>query len=253
MRERASEHQEVEWQFEAPDLGRVESWLARHPSACGLAVIPRAARELTDTYYDTEDWRLYRAGYALRVRRDGEGAEATMKSLAPAEDALRRRREITEPLDRGVVAPRDTSGPVGERLRRLAGAGDLHPIFEVRTYRRTFALRPERPFAEEIAKGASGDPGPRERDPAIGEVALDESELSGEMSRRLSRVEVEVEAGFVQDVEEFVGRLREALGLRPTETSKFEAGLSVAGLEPEGAPDASSGEDAGRADEREGR
>ena len=250
MRERAPEHrEEVEWQFEAPDLGRVESWLEGHPSSSGLAIVPGATRELTDTYYDTEDWRLYRAGYALRVRRDGEGAEATMKSLAPAEDALRRRHEISEPLDRGIEAPRDAGGLVGERLRGLAGAGDLRPIFEIRTHRRTFALRPERPSAEGIAE----DAGPRRRDAAIGEVALDESEISGETSARLSRVEVEVDAGFVRDVEEFVGWMRDALGLRPAETSKFEAGLSAAGLDPAGASETGYGESAGRSHERDGR
>jgi inorganic triphosphatase YgiF len=98
MQEQILDHQEIEWQLEADDLESVSSWLEEHPSASGLAVVPGATKELTDTYYDTEDWRLFRAGYALRLRRDGEGAEATMKAIASAEDALRRRREISEPL-----------------------------------------------------------------------------------------------------------------------------------------------------------
>ena len=104
------DHQEIEWQFEAPDLEAVESWLAKHPTTSGVSVLPGGTKEITDTYYDTDDWRLYRAGYALRLRRDGGSAEATMKSLTPAEDALRRRREISEPLEGGIETLKGTSG-----------------------------------------------------------------------------------------------------------------------------------------------
>jgi inorganic triphosphatase YgiF len=85
MQEQVLDHEEIEWQLEAVELAPVENWLEEHPTASGLAVVPGPARELTDVYYDTEDWRFYRAGYALRVRRDAESAEATMKALAPAE------------------------------------------------------------------------------------------------------------------------------------------------------------------------
>jgi triphosphatase len=237
MQEQILDHQEIEWQFEAADLEPVKSWLEEHPSASGLAVVPGATRELTDTYYDTEDWRLYRAGYALRVRRDGAGAEATMKSLTPAEDALRRRREISEPLVGGIESPKGARGPVGERLRMLAG--DLRPLFEIRTRRRTFALRPRELSADGIVEDASGDIRPRGKDAAVGELALDEWEISGdgEAQTRLSRVEVEVDARLHEGVEEFVSEMRAALNLRPTETSKFGAGLSAAGLNPAVAPD----------------
>ncbi len=239
MQDQILDHQEIEWQFEAPDLEPVENWLQKHPSISGLAVAPGATREITDTYYDTDDWRLYRAGYALRLRRDGESAEATMKSLAPAEDALRRRREISEPLEGGIEIPKGTRGPVGERLRRLADVGDLRPLFEVRTRRRTYALHPERSSAEGIVEDASGNIRRRERDAAFGELALDESEISGdgEARTRLSRIEVEVDAGLHDSVEEFVSEMRVALNLHPTGISKFEAGLSVAGLAPAVAPD----------------
>jgi triphosphatase len=222
MQNQKVDHQEIEWQFEAADLELVESWLVEHPSACGLAVVPGATKDLTDTYYDTGDWRLYRAGYALRVRRDGEGEEATMKSLAPAEGALRRRREISEPLEGGIETPKGAPGPVGERVRRLLGAADLRALFEVRTHRRTFALRP------------------REKDAAVGEIALDDSEISaGEATTRLHRIEVEVSSEvMVHDaVGNFVDVLKGALELHPTEASKFRTGLSAAGLSPAVAPD----------------
>ena len=235
------DHQEIEWQFEAAQLAPVESWLKEHPSTSGLTTVPGATKELTDTYYDTEDWRLYRAGYALGVRRDSKGTEATMKSLAPAEDALRRRHEISEPLKRGTDAPKRTRGPVGELLRRLAGDRDLRPHLEVRTRRRSFMLFPERPS---------------ESDAAVGEVALDGSEISGPggARTRLSRVEVEIHSdGELPDaVEELVGELRNALGLRPAGTSKFEAGLT-ADLHLRGAPDLGPEEKSERSNKKDGR
>lgn len=221
MHERILDHQEIEWQFEAADLERVESWLEGHPSISGLSLISLATRELNDTYYDTEDWRLYRAGCVLRVRRDGKGVEATMKSLAPATGALRRRREISVPLrSGGTETLKKIPDPVGERLLRLAGPRDLRPLFEVRTRRRPFALHPEWPSEKN----------------AVGELALDESEISGagEAPIRLRRVEVEADSdtALSEGIEEFVNELRDALSLRPTETSKFETGLTAAGLSP---------------------
>ena len=61
--------QEVEWHFDVDDLGRVEGWLGEGLAGSGLVVGPGSAEDLVDAYYDTEDWRLYRAGYALRIRQ----------------------------------------------------------------------------------------------------------------------------------------------------------------------------------------
>jgi len=173
------DHEEIEWQLEAVDLKLVEKWLVEHPSAAGLAVVPGGARELSDVYYDTEDWRLYRAGYALRLRRDDESAQATMKALAPAEGGLRRRREISEPIE-DVETPKGISGPVGDRVRRLAGTADLRPLFEVSTRRRTFVLCSETSSSGEIVEDASGTIRRQnsEQDAIVlAEIALDESEI----------------------------------------------------------------------------
>jgi len=241
MQEGMLDHQEIEWQLDASDLERVGAWLEDHPNLSGLNIVPAETKELTDTYYDTDDWRLYRAGYALRVRRDGERAEATMKSLATAENALKRRREISEPLEGGGEIPKGTGGPVGERLRRLAG--DLRPLFEVRTRRRTFTLWPEStPTGPDgVVEDAAGDirRAGVEREGAVGELALDESEFSGEEPLRLKRVEIEVssEHALHDGVGGFVETLRGALGLGPAGASKFRTGLTAARLSPAVAPD----------------
>jgi triphosphatase len=243
MQEQVLDHEEIEWQLDAVDLELVENWLMEHPSAAGLAIVPGPARELTDIYYDTEDWHFYRAGYAMRVRRDNESAEATMKALSPAEGGLRRRREISQPIE-GVETLKGIPGPIGERARRLAGTADLRPLFEVRTRRRTYALRTGTPSSGEIVEDTSGTIRQRnsEQDAiVVAEIALDESEIfaNGGAPTHLNRVEVEVgsDAAIHDGVGDFVEVLRESLKLRVTRTSKFRTGLSVAGLSPEVAPD----------------
>ena len=231
---RALDHQEVEWQFDVDDLGPVEDWLKEHSSISGFAILSKKIRELTDTYYDTEDWRFYRAGYALRIRRDGKKVEATMKSLSPAEDGgLKRRREISEPLKNGGVKTLTTArGPVGERLRLLAGTRDLRPLFEVRTRRKTFELR---------SGGPQGGIHRREGTALLAEVALDESKFSvGGRRASLNRVEVEISdegAGSYGEVAGFVDGMRGSLELVSAEASKFETGISASGLSPDEAPE----------------
>src|ERR671913_2508498 len=138
----ATDHQEIEWQFDAGELEPVEGWLGRQYSgSSGLIVAPESTLEITDTYYDTDDWRFYRAGYALRVRNTDGEVEATMKSLTPAEGSLRRRREISEPLnDDKPSTLKKAGGAVGGRSRTLVGGRELRPLFTIKTYRQGFAL-----------------------------------------------------------------------------------------------------------------
>ena len=53
MQNKVMDHQEIEWQFEAHDLGTVEDWLEKHPSSSGLSVALGGTKEITNTYYHT--------------------------------------------------------------------------------------------------------------------------------------------------------------------------------------------------------
>ncbi len=256
--------QEIEWQFDAGDLEVVEEWLEEYDSGSGFSLAPGSTRELTDTYLDTEDWRLYRAGYALRVRRKGSNktSEVTMKSLARAENGAGgqvRRREISERVrngDGGFPDLSEARGPVGERLRALVGSHGTRPLFEIRTRRRTFSLRLEvQDDSVESRTDGDGSPGEIVQDASgnvrrsgdglrLAEIALDATEIrfdNGEEPARLSRVEVEVEEEIEEEalaeVSRFVEEMRRSLELEPATTSKYEAGLFAAGLSPDGDPE----------------
>ena len=208
----AKDHQEIEWQFDTSELEPVEGWLDQYSSgSSGLLIAPESTLEITDTYYDTDDWRFYRAGYALRVRNTDGAVEATMKSLTPAEGSLRRRREISEPLEDDKSSTlKLAGGGVGERSRTLVGGREMRPLFTLETRRQGFALLLE------------GSTDRNQEDVRIGEISLDLSEIPlGEETARLTRVEVEAGIGMAQtpDLLGFVDEMQSALELTPASIS----------------------------------
>src|SRR3984957_6899348 len=123
---------EVEWQLAATDLEIVRQWLAEHGSIDGLVLEPRSTLQIVDTYLDTDDWRIHRAGFALRVRSESGKSEATLKSLHSASAEVADRRELTEPVEGSASELlRQSIGPVGARVHAVSGAHALLPLFEV--------------------------------------------------------------------------------------------------------------------------
>jgi triphosphatase len=220
MQHLTPDQQELEWQFDALDVRPVGRWLENGVGDDNLAIVAGQTREITDTYLDTEDWRIYQAGYALRIRRvEGEKVvEATMKLLASEGQApgLRSRREISELLDSAEPgAFDDGSGPVGKRISALLGPKELRTLFEIQTHRIIYGL---------ILEGSE-----------VGEVALDETNIPLENDAEpthIRRVEIEVEPDALLRLEPFVERMREACRLSPSTASKYEAGLLARDLAP---------------------
>lgn len=216
---------ELEWQFDAVDLRPVMRWLAdpaRQADAGAVRVDPGGSASQVDVYFDTSDRRFHRAGYALRVRRTGRsaaaGAEATLKEIESSttgERGLRSRREVSEQLPQADPELLGQSyGPVGERVRAVAGNKKVRPLFEVRTRRRVFSI------------GADGSP--------PGEIALDETAIrtgAGGAMTRLHRVEIESPEPALTSLRPFVEELQAACRLQPSGLSKYEAGVLAAGLE----------------------
>jgi len=218
-------HIEQEWQFQARDLESTRAWLASQPQETSeRRFAPRPTLSMLDTYYDSPDWMIFRAGFALRVREarradqaDAGEIEVTLKSLRTAHDGLARRIEISETVDSArleeVMAR--TEG-IGGRIRELIGTRALNPLFRASTRR-------ERQQLLEA-----------DTDLPLAEVDLDETSIETPSggSQELRRVEVECINAEPEAVSNFVEQLRAAAQLEPVEMSKFRAGLAAAGLDP---------------------
>src|SRR5580692_11262060 len=152
---------EVEWQLACTDLGSVRRWLAEHGTIGGLVLEPRSTLQLVDTYLDTDDWRIHRAGFALRIRTGSGKPQATLKSLHSASAEFADRLELSETLENSKSESiRYSIGPVGSRVQAVSGARALLPLFELRTSRQRFAIRRE------------------DQAQQLGEIALDETIIS---------------------------------------------------------------------------
>jgi CHAD domain-containing protein len=211
---------EVEWHLDAQDLRPVLRWVeaADGDRVGGVTIAAGHTVRQVDTYLDTKDRRLDRAGYSVRVRRSRRARpEATLKSLvangsAPAGPLMR--LEVEEPVDgEEAAAVAAAAGPVGTRVRALVGTRKLVPLFDVETRRRVFPL--------------AADGG------ATGELVLDETairEPGGRILGRLRRVEVEAPGEAIEALAPLVESLQAACGLRPALLSKYDAGLAASGL-----------------------
>jgi triphosphatase len=214
---------EVEWQLASADLGSVRRWLADHGTIDGLVLEPRSTLQIFDTYLDTDDWRIHRAGFALRIRSESGRSEATLKSLHSAGAEVADRREVSETLENAQSESiRQSVGPVGARVHAVSGAHALLPLFEVRTSRERFAIR----RADEVRQ--------------LGEIALDETVISrphGEPQASMQRVEVEALTGVHEPLQTLVNALRSGCALEAASDTKYSQGLKSVGLAPGAAPE----------------
>ncbi len=70
-----------------------------------MTALAQTPRRLVDSYLDTDDWRMARAGFVVRTRRRGRHDEVTMKDTAPGRG------------QRAAPAPRGDRDPAAGRSR----------------------------------------------------------------------------------------------------------------------------------------
>jgi CHAD domain-containing protein len=221
----SSDHSDIEWQFRSSDLDAVRHWLLGGLIPSPFSVTDPESTDYGDSYYDTDDWHLYRAGFSLRIRRSTDESEAILKANSQPDGNLFCRREITERLPYGERHVfRHVQGPVSEKIRCLGAIDGLREIFMIGTHRQTFCLL------------HNGEP--------FGAVYLDEIVLPldrGGSHHRELRVEVGTSAGrSAEDLQDFVEALRASCPVNPIPQTKYELGIRVRGLKPEGLPELGS-------------
>ena len=208
---------ELETKFllaDAAALKRVLPELSRLADHVG----PADTVELHDTYLDTEDWWLFRAGVACRIRRQKTGrrqAWLELKELAKPVGHVSRRMELSRRLPR---VPRATAtalpdGPLGRLVRRLIGPRRLRILFHIHNHRTNYAVR-----AGGMNLLVSAD---------------DVRFIAGSREQALVEVELEAKgAASPKVLHRLADKLAKRLGGQAAHESKFQLGLRLAGLPP---------------------
>lgn len=125
---------ELELKYAIDDVDAVGRWLDDElPPADGDGW---QAVDVTDTYFDTADHALARAGFGARLRRIGSHTTLELKSNAAVDGALHRRVEVEADASPALDAQAWPPSEGREIVERLAGGQPLVARFVLRQHRR---------------------------------------------------------------------------------------------------------------------
>jgi inorganic triphosphatase YgiF len=183
----------------------------------GLTVQWHTPRIQHDTYFDTPNRTLLHAAASLRLRRVGERHIGTFKLPKSCEDAVLARQEVewdippdeAQAWSQGTLCFSRLPSEVARKLQ-AHGVQSVMPVLTIVTRRHTGTV-----------VGTAG---------FKAEVALDASTFIGERGEAQQReLELELQAGSHHCLRRAAVSLRTQLGLRPSATSKFAAGMERVG------------------------
>ena len=177
--------------------------------------------DIVDRYWDTQDWHLFKAGWAYRWRDASGKKNLTLKSIQPSGDLVRNRVEVNQQV---AAFPEDSTKPpitggIAKQLQDLQ-LRDLRELFWVHNTRRLSNVR--------------------NPDGATIEIALDRATITTQspvgkpVPGRLVFVELELELkeGREESLRQLATTIQQRFGLLPSRLSKFDRGLQTAGLSP---------------------
>jgi CHAD domain-containing protein len=199
--------------YDAIDVRPVGRFIEAHAGASGFDVLPAGGDRWEATYWDTEDWRLLRAGLELRVRR----STAELMPLDRDDDAGK--ILATESLTGSPAGLPDQEGPVAERVRALVAGRPLAARVRVTSELQQIRLVPhDGSAAVPLIFETLTIPVGRETPPA-----------------RAARVHVQGEGGPAFD--EFWSTVARTCGLRPVRDTRFNTARIALGIEMPGVPE----------------
>ncbi len=200
---------EIEAKFAVPNRQAYRA-LLRLRELAGYALIPTAAAQVTDRYFDTADGRLLAAGYACRLRAEGTSVLATLKGLGGALGALHHREEQEVQLDAWTpdVAAWPAS-PARDLALTLSQGATLHPLFDLEQHR----------TRADVVDGAR----------RVAELSVDAVRaVIGRRPALYYELEIELKSdGTEEDLARLAAALTGEHGLKPEPRSKFERALET--------------------------
>ena len=173
-----------------------------------LSSAGRTSQRLVATYFDTSDLQINKAGYALRIRSDGNNAIQTVKASVSRAAGLFVRGEWERPVGGDQPMLDEAAGPLCQVLEPSALAR-VEPI-----------------FATDVERLA----GHIERDEALIEYAIDTGHVrAGQRSSALSEIELELKLGSPRFLFDLAHRLDQEVPLRLGVRSKSASGYALIG------------------------
>jgi inorganic triphosphatase YgiF len=194
---------EIEAKFNVPDREVWQRLLALERLA-GFELAASRVRRVRDTYLDTPKRHILSAGYACRLRQQGDEYLITLKGLGSVQNAIHRREELEVTVPPVLSPAQWPASAARERMAELIGSSPLTPLFE---------LEQER-WVRNLMCGEQ----------EIAELSLDDVRVvaSGQEQAYLE-LEVElVPPGDEADLERIAACLRDDWQLQPEPRSKFE-------------------------------
>jgi CHAD domain-containing protein len=193
--------------------------------AAGFRLEPQAGVTHEDRYLDTDDWSLYRAGIALRLRSDGQRVRLEAKTLRSRSEEAMVRTEWAQdaPLeDLPWIAEALEPGAVTALLWPLRGLGvpeRLRVVARIRAERECFRWHRGDDLlgvvtVDHVALPAGGGGGPTDA-PAL---------------RRFDEVEIELSNGHREALADVRHAVESTLGLKANVDSKLAAAFAAAGV-----------------------
>ncbi len=200
---------EIEAKFVVPNRQTYRS-LLRLRDLAGYTLIPTAAVNMVDRYFDTADGRLLAAGYACRLRTEGASVLATLKGLGGARGAIHHRdeQEIQLPMWTPDAAAWPAS-PARDLALKLSGGAALQSLFDLEQHR----------TRSDVMDGSR----------RVAELSLDAVRVVvGRRPALYYELEVELKAeGTETDLARIAQMLSDVQGLAAEPRSKFERALET--------------------------
>ncbi len=199
-----------ELSFEAANLEEVENWVRWQPSYAALSFVPLPADSFRDSYLDTQDWAVYRGGFALFIRHQEDRTNVRMRRLRDASVDP----ELVQSLAECRAALDESAESVSGKTRRMTGGAAMHNFLEVDTSRRRFEIR------------ENGSP--------LAVLGLYDSAVSNTVTHRLHRVHVcTIADGSLDRIRSLIDAMRKDCELVPTDESDFAAALRICEISPD--------------------
>jgi CHAD domain-containing protein len=196
--------------------------------SAGFRLEPGGSLAHEDRYLDTDDWALYRAGIALRLRTGAQGARLEAKTLRSTSDEALVRSEFSQEAPEGDppwngIEP----GPVASLLKPLAGTRVLERLFvraRLKNERESFGwLRGDLPLGSLTVDHVHAMNG-SESSPVVFEEV--EIELADVAERR------DADPSAILDLADARRAVESAVGVKANVASKLATALAAAGEHP---------------------